>query len=90
MPETFPTADAQLAAYLCLLGYDEPQYEQRGRRVFFIFATVVDEDVLRFSSCQPAYIAPLTLLRKYEYLVGQARLVTMNMARAAFQSSPTA
>ena len=87
MPESFPTSDAQLAAYLCLLGYDEPQFEQRGRRIFFIFPAVVEEDILRFSSCQPAYIAPLTLLRKYEYLLGQARLVTQNIARAVFQPS---
>lgn len=82
----FLTADAGLAAYLCLLGYDHPTCQKRGREVKFVFRGTVQVDVLRFCNAEPAYIVPTALIKKYKQLIGEALLAPLEMSAAVFES----
>lgn len=70
----YETAHAGEAAYLCLLGYDEPTCRRLSKDIVkFCFTAVQQEDLLRFSRNESMYIAPLALLRKREKLIAKAR-----------------
>ena len=85
-PKAFENPDAKLAAYLWLLGYDEPACQRRGKGVVFVFHTVVQDDILRFYNADPAYVSPLELLKKYQKLIGKTRFVLQNLPQTVFES----
>lgn len=84
----FEPSDAKLAAYLCLLGYDEPPCVRKGSNIVFVFTKVQQQDVLSFYNREPAYLSPLDLFKKYERLIGKAKLVQVNMSITPFETSP--
>lgn len=87
MYEPLATTDAKLAAYLCLIGYDAPQFgrEERGT-VQYIFDGVSQQDVLNFYNKIPVAIAPLAVFEKYTQLMAHSRISNLQIPVAVFQS----
>lgn len=85
MAEDFKTDDAKLAAYLCLRGYDTPQYDYDGKVVKYIFQEVVQQDVLDFYNKLPISISPLAIFEKHTEILACGKIAALKIPTEVFQ-----